>query len=174
MNGQIAPERPWSGPLAFADIPETGRQIDLTAEEGTRAAVAVAAGIAGLPRLQGMFDVTRHGADGLHIVGRVSATVTQNCVVTLKPIESEIDEAVDLVFTPPADVDKADAEEPPEVLKDGVVDLGAIATEFLILGIDPYPRRPGAVFDAPTVGEPRSSPFAALAALKKDSNPEDP
>ena len=26
------------------------------------------------------------------------------------------------------------------------VDLGAIATEFLILGIDPYPRKAGAEF----------------------------
>jgi uncharacterized metal-binding protein YceD (DUF177 family) len=173
MNGQIAPERPWSVSLAFADVPETGRQIDLAADEGTRAAVAEAAGIAGLPRLQASFDVTRHGAEGLRIVGRVSATVTQSCVVTLEPIESEIEEAVDLVFSPQADLDDAATEEPPEVLRDGVVDLGAIATEFLILGIDPYPRRPGAVFDAPAVGEQRSNPFAALAALKKDGNPED-
>ena len=41
------------------------------------------------------------------------------------------------------------ADDPPEVLHDGAVDLGAVATEFLLLGIDPYPRKPGAVFDAP-------------------------
>ena len=52
-------------------------------------------------------------------------------------------------------------------LRDGVVDLGAVATEFLLLGIDPYPRKPGAVFDAPPAGDPSSHPFAALAALKK-------
>ncbi len=40
-------------------------------------------------------------------------------------------------------------DEPPEPLVGGTVDLGAIATEFLILGIDPYPRKPGAEFDAP-------------------------
>ena len=48
------------------------------------------------------------------------------------------------------------------------VDLGAVATEFLLLGIDPYPRKPGAVFDAPATGDPAGHPFAALAALKKD------
>ena len=37
------------------------------------------------------------------------------------------------------------ADEGPETLHGGVVDLGAVATEFLILGIDPYPRKPGAV-----------------------------
>jgi hypothetical protein len=44
--------------------------------------------------------------------------------------------------------------------------------EFLILGIDPYPRKPDAVFDAPVVGDPKSHPFAALAALKKGGGPE--
>ena len=50
----------------------------------------------------------------------------------------------------------------------GVIDLGAVATEFLILGIDPYPRKPGAVFAAPPAapGEAAEHPFAALAALK--------
>ena len=61
-----------------------------------------------------------------------------------------------------------DAEDPPEPLRDGVVDLGAVATEFLLLGIDPYPRKPGVVFDAPTTSDPSGHPFAALAALKKD------
>ena len=53
-----------------------------------------------------------------------------------------------------------------------MVDLGAVATEFLLLGIDPYPRKPGAVFDAPPAGDPASHPFAALAALKKGDNSE--
>jgi hypothetical protein len=94
--------------------------------------------------------------------------------VTLEPIENEIEEGIDLVFVPasaggPADDEmnlSADAAEPPEVLIDGVVDLGAIATEFLILGIDPYPRKPGAVFESPPSADAGASPFAALAALR--------
>jgi hypothetical protein len=58
-------------------------------------------------------------------------------------------------------------EDAPELLVDGVVDLGAIATEFLILGIDPYPRKAGAVFDPPAAGDESGHPFAALAALKE-------
>ena len=49
---------------------------------------------------------------------------------------------------------------------DGTVDLGALATEFLLLGIDPYPRKPGAVFEPPSTGDPGESPFAALAGLR--------
>ena len=48
----------------------------------------------------------------------------------------------------------------------GVVDLGALATEFLILGLDPYPRKPGAVFEPPQDVKPDPGPFAALAGLK--------
>jgi len=55
-----------------------------------------------------------------------------------------------------------------EALVEGTVDLAAIATEFLILGIDPYPRKPGTVFQAPHVGDEIAHPFAALAALKKE------
>ena len=55
----------------------------------------------------------------------------------------------------------------PEPLIGGAVDLGAIATEFLILGIDPYPRKPDAVFEAPRPETTSVKPFAALAALKK-------
>ena len=56
----------------------------------------------------------------------------------------------------------------PEPLIGGVVDLGALATEFLILGLDPYPRKPGAVFEPPQDREPQGGPFAALAKLTKD------
>jgi len=60
----------------------------------------------------------------------------------------------------------AEAVEPPETLVDGVVDLGVVATEFLMLAIDPYPRKPGAVFEPPQNPDAGSHPFAALAALR--------
>jgi hypothetical protein len=94
--------------------------------------------------------------------------------VTLDPVENEIDEAIDVLFAPPstaaakgdaANLD-VDAAEPPEVLIDGTVDLAAVATEFLILGIDPYPRKPGAVFEPPPSADAGSKPFAVLAALR--------
>jgi uncharacterized metal-binding protein YceD (DUF177 family) len=132
-----------------------------------------------LPRLTATFDVTRRGRDGLRVVGDVSATVGQTCVVTLDPMESEIDEPIDLDFTPEAalapDEEAVDhkrqvevsEEDAPEPLINGTVDLGALATEFLILGIDPYPRKPDAVFEPPESENDAGGPFAALSALKK-------
>jgi hypothetical protein len=50
---------------------------------------------------------------------------------------------------------------------DGKLDLGAIATEFLLLAIDPYPRKPGAEFAPVKADDASAKPFAALEALKK-------
>ena len=61
----------------------------------------------------------------------------------------------------------AEEAEPPEPLVGGTIDLGAVAVEFLMLGIDPYPRKEGAEFAAPSADLEGAHPFAALAALKK-------
>jgi hypothetical protein len=166
--------KPWSVPVVIHEVPATGRHFDLAADAGTREAVAKSIGVAALPRLQASFDVTRRGSDGLRVVGRVSATVGQICVVTLDPIENDVDEPVDLAFVVPADGNAGDdgkvavhvAEDAPEPLIGGVVDLGVIATDFLSLGLDPYPRKPGAEFAAPVTEDDSGHPFAALAALK--------
>jgi Large ribosomal RNA subunit accumulation protein YceD len=167
---------PWSAPVAIHDVPETGRRFDLVADQNTRAAVAESIGLRTLPRLEASFDVSRHGRAGLRVVGRVSATVGQTCVVTLEPIDNEIEEPVDLVFVPAiaADVSpegggggEVTAADEIEPLVGGIADLGVVATEFLTLGIDPYPRKSGAEFTAPVAGDDSSHPFAALAALKK-------
>ena len=169
--------RPWSVPVALADVPETGRHFDLAADEHVRAAIAKLAGLRALPRLAGRLrrDAARAAA-GCASTGRVSATVGQTCVVTLEPVENEIEEEIDLVFAPA--VAPTHGVEPgrrsrwrPTMRRNrwstARVDLGAIAIEFLMLGIDPYPRKPGAVFEAPAAGDDTAHPFAALAALKK-------
>jgi uncharacterized metal-binding protein YceD (DUF177 family) len=172
----VSPSSVWSVPVRVDEIPETGRKFDLVANEAIRIALARNAGVDQIPRLAACLEVARHGRDGLHVVGTVSATVVQTCVVTLERMESEVAESIDLTFIPgrasPSDatterVGVSPEREPPEVLVDGSVDLGAVATEFLLLGIDPYPRRAGAVFAAPPVtDDPAAHPFAALAALK--------
>jgi uncharacterized metal-binding protein YceD (DUF177 family) len=171
---------PWRVPVRREDVPDSGLHLALAADEPIRAAIAAVAGLRGLPRLEASLDVVRRGS-GLHVSGEVSATVEQACVVTLEPIVSELREPVDLTFVPPAEgaaedvmpdedepIDLEAADEP-EPLVDGVADLGAMATELLLLAIDPYPRKPGAVFEAPkNQDDPADHPFAALAALKKE------
>jgi cytochrome b pre-mRNA-processing protein 3 len=166
---------PWHVPVTVDEVAETGRHFDLVADAAVRAAVAKLAGLRDLPRFEGGFDVTRRG-NGLHVVGTISATVGQNCVVTLEPLTNEVDETIDLVFEPSqAAAESADAEgqqhgikwDAPEPLVGGAIDLGALATEFLILGLDPYPRKPGAVFKPPQDANRDQGPFAALGRLAK-------
>jgi len=182
MTKHQASSWPWSVPLAVQDVPDEGQQFDLAAGEASRAEIARLAGVLEIPRFAAEVSVARHGAGGLRITGRVSATVGQTCVVTLEPMRSEVEETIEVVYLP-GSVDAApDASAPDDepgkvgderieaLPADGIVDLGAIATEFLLLGIDPYPRMPGAVFDPPAPQDVSASPFAALAALQKVRN----
>jgi uncharacterized metal-binding protein YceD (DUF177 family) len=169
--------QPWSVPLAVQDVPPEGQRFHLVADAAARAAVAKLAGVPEVARLEADIAAVPHGTDGLRVTGRVSATVGQTCVVTLEPMQSEIDEPIDLLYLrnpPPPAAERESGEEEHGTLGDerieplgDVIDLGAIAAEFLVLGIDPYPRKPGVVFTPPSVEEPSSHPFAALAALKK-------
>jgi uncharacterized metal-binding protein YceD (DUF177 family) len=160
----------WSVPIEVTEVPEGGLHLELEANESARSAIAKLTGVAAVPKLQASFDLARRGA-GLRVTGRLIAEVGQTCVVTLEPLTNTIDEEVDLVFLPGAPEPLAEGdtdEDAPEPLVDGRVDLGAIATEFLMLGVDPYPRKEGASFDAPKPEDDTPHPFAALAALKKD------
>ena len=168
-------ELPWRVPMSVGDVPESGLRVELEADQPTRRAVAKAAGVNDIARLKARFDLARNGRNGVKVTGTVSALVGQLCVVSLEPIFNEVNEAIDLSFfdetsirTSARSLDIAvDATDPPEQLINGMVDLGAIATEFLILGIDPYPRKPGAAFAAPPNQETAGKAFAALAALRR-------
>jgi hypothetical protein len=194
-----ASDRPWSVPVTVHEVPVTGRRFQLHADEPVRAAVARTIGLSALPRLDATFEVTRHGRDGLRVAGRVSARVGQLCVATLDPIESDVEEAVDVIFDPDAapKIDDAAGKVPPrgksaaktrskeavtveldgdapEPLIGDTVDLGAVAIEFLILGLDPYPRKPGASFEVPAVEDETEHPFAALAKLRSGQDGNEP
>jgi uncharacterized metal-binding protein YceD (DUF177 family) len=172
--------QPWHVRVRPEDVPEAGLHLDLEADAQVRASLAALGGVVDIPRLEAVLDVVRHG-NGLRAAGRVSATIVQTCVVTLEALQNEVDEPVDVIFAPPSAADAAaaeeedssgelDTDEPPEVLTDGAADLGAIAAEFLLLGIDPYPRKPGAQFTPPAEKGAAVTPFAALAKLKNAKN----
>jgi cytochrome b pre-mRNA-processing protein 3 len=167
----------WRVPVTVEEVAESGQHFDLIADAPVRAAVAKAVALRELPRFEASFDVTRRSSGGLHVTGSISATVDQNCVVTLEPLTNEVEESIDLIFEPPELVPKTAAQpegqrrsvdwNDPEPLIGGGVDLGALAIEFLILGLDPYPRKPGAVFETTQDVNTDQGPFAALGRLAK-------
>jgi hypothetical protein len=175
---------PWSVPVTVAQIPDTGLHRDIEADPATLAAMAEIAGLREILFARASLDVTPKGEGRVQVTGRVRARVGQSCVVTLDPIENEIDEPIDLIFAPPEqipqladlvdDAAESDAEipDPPEPIENGVINLGRLATDALFLGVDPYPRRPDAVFEPPAViADPEDHPFAALKALQLEAKP---
>jgi len=172
-------ENPWSVPVVVAQIPDTGLQRAFEANAGQRQALADLGGLREVLSANASLDLTLMREGRVHVIGRVKARIGQTCVVTLDPIENDIDEAIDLIFAPPEqipaladlvdDAAESDAEipDPPEPIVGGTIDLGRLATDALFLGVDPYPRKPDAVFDLPAIpDDPEDHPFAALKALK--------
>ncbi|MGD9766939.1 MAG: DUF177 domain-containing protein [Pseudolabrys sp.] len=168
----------WTAPITLEEVPEAGRHVELVAPETVLPAIATLAAVNAVDRLVAHFDVSHRG-DGLRVAGRVEGQVTQTCVVSLEPLVNEISEEVDLTFSPSLRDDAEEIEvsgdpderDPREPMIGRAVDLAAVAVEFLMLGIDPYPRKSGAEFETRTAGDPsepdRPNPFAVLEALKR-------
>jgi uncharacterized metal-binding protein YceD (DUF177 family) len=159
----------WSVPVHAAEVPAAGLHVELEAPTDVRIAIADLAGLREVSDFRASFDVARRGA-GLRVTGHVHGEVGQTCVVSLDPVDNSIDEDVDLLFLPGVPEPQAEGgpESAAEPLVDGRVDLGAIAIEFLVLGLDPYPRKADVAFEPPAADTNGAHPFAALAALKKD------
>lgn len=177
---------PWRVPVAVAQVPETGLHRDIEADKAIREAIAEVGGLREVLSASASLDVAPKSGGRFQVTGRVRARVGQTCVVTLDPIENDIDEEIDLIFAPPEQIpqlsdlvdDAAESGEeipdPPEPIENGMIDLGRLATDALFLAVDPYPRKPDVVFEPPVVPvDPEDHPFAALKALKIDKKPPD-
>lgn len=171
---------PWRAPVIVAQIPDVGLHRELEASAAERQAMAEAAGVREILSAHASFDVVPKSGGRVQVTGLVRGRIGQTCVVTLDPIESEIEEEVDLMFAPEAearrladlieqgqDGEAPEVADPPEPITGGIIDLGRLATDALFLAIDPYPRKEGAVFEAEvTAPDPDDHPFAALKALQ--------
>jgi uncharacterized metal-binding protein YceD (DUF177 family) len=171
MKPEIAP---WSVPVRLADI-GTGYSDRIEADDGVKTRVAKALGVPEIKRLAAHMKL-EPTPDGAVLKGRVRSELSQTCGITLEPFPVDVDAnfEVRLTTAPPAEIDAEDAEfgladlDGPDYLPDGIADLGAYAVEHLALELDPFPRKPGVVFEQPEqAAEP--SPFSVLANLKPKS-----
>lgn len=145
--------------------------IEASAEE--RAAIAEELDLLSLDSLTADITLRPWRQEGVRVEGRVRGSLSQACVVTLEPVATTVDEEINLRLHPdavesgPIEVD-VDATDPPELLEEDVVDVGAIVLEHFVLGIEPYPRAAGVEFEVPQEDEDEKepSPFAVLASLK--------
>ena len=175
---------PISRGLLTTDVPGDGRHVSLKVTEQEIAALTAFAGILSINNFAAELDVRPWGKTGFRVNGRVTANVEQACVVTLEPVPTRVDETVEVKLAPLADAERyqpktapegeiivdLEADDIPDFFEGAAIDVGAIAVEFFMLGLDPYPRKPGVEFQPlPDPGKAEVSPFAKLAVLKRPS-----
>jgi uncharacterized metal-binding protein YceD (DUF177 family) len=200
MSAEVTPE--FSFPIDITTLPAIGRSYPIKASPEECALVAARLGLQSIGAIHAVLEMTPASKGMIKVTGTVEADVVQTCVVSLAPVPAHVEDAISATFVTedraaadalkkerakarksPSKKAEEDEEEviglqgddPPEIARDGRIDLGEVAVVHLALALDPYPRAPGAAFDAQVwADEPEKdekptvvSPFAALAKLKK-------
>ena len=193
--------RAFSHPLDVAGVPAKGIALSIEPAPSQYPAIAAECGVPAVALLRANCKVMPRAGGRIEVTGDVAAHVTQTCVVSLEPFESEVTGPIEVTFAPSTETldDWFEAQTPrrgrreeaergarrpreaapsaplgddqpdaPDPIIDGRIDLGAIALEFLVLALDPYPRKPGVTFDGVVAGDdvPEPGAFAGLAQLK--------
>lgn len=153
-------------PVSFeanvARLPHKGMPVVVEADAAQRAALAADHGLLSVESWRAELLVEPWKRNGVKVSGEVNAEITQQCVVTLEPLQASISELVSGLYFPEdsklgrlgfhaAGEVHLDAEGPdsPETFSSETIDVGALAEEFFGLAIDPYPRSEGASLDGP-------------------------
>lgn len=165
--------------LRLADLAASrGTSFALTPDADERHAIADTLGIVGIKKLRFAGTLTPQGRRDWVLSADLGATVVQDCVVTLAPVTSRIDETVtrqylsDLPELTGTEVEMPE-DDTAEPLPD-TIDLYAVLTEALALALPLYPRAAGAALGQTVYTEKgvtpltdeAARPFAGLGALR--------
>ena len=127
-----------------------------------------------LHALKGFLHSKPWRGGGLKITGTLTASFDQQSVVSLETFRTELKTEVERYFLPSRGKPDEEVNDDIDYIENGMVDLGEIMTETLALELDPYPRKPGEVFQdiQEDVEAEKITPFAALSKLKPASSDE--
>ena len=162
---------PLTHPIDVATIKPDGLVVNFEATEAERAGLAKLFDIPAVVKLNASFKLIRKGSR-VKVRGDVSGIVTRLCVLSVEPFDMDFHEAISVDFDEPHEepLSEESEEDGPDPIIDGQIDLGALAAEFAALSLDPYPKKPGVVFDYHEDDDDKPpSPFAKLAAIKSKS-----
>lgn len=167
---------------AVRDVPADGLAVTRHATKDEVRAMALALEIPAVEALDAVYRLAPLAGGRFSLKGNLSARVTQECVVSLEPILSQVSVPLDVIFSPELSAPASDLEgsledlERPdeEPIEHGVVDIGRVVMEELLSGLNPYPRLEGAQFEWSDDKDEGAAdhPFAALARLKKSADPK--
>lgn len=152
----------WSYLVDVEDIGAEPKTYSFTADEQARADLARRMGLISIEAAQASVTVQRVSGGLVHALGHIQADVTQSCVVSLGPVPAHIEDEFEGWFGDKAkavsfakarnerDAKKTQAEleileesVDPEPIVNGKADLGELATQYMSLALDPYPRAEG-------------------------------
>lgn len=167
----------WTSTLRLSDLARGVQSLDVNPPPETLVAWGKTLGLVALPALKARITL-RSWLDGAELSGRFQGQVEQVCGVSLDPFVQDITGEIDLRVVPQGSPNTPiealageveldpEAPDPPDVLDGDVIDLAHVLFEHLALAIDPFPRKPDAVFEysAPTAD---LSPFSVLKQLKE-------
>jgi hypothetical protein len=174
-------ERIFSRLVRVDALPREGQAVTIEATPAEREELASFYRLPAIAALTATLRLDSWGEGGARVTGAVHGELTQVCVVSLEAFSAAVDEDVDVRFAPQTAANSRSTaseatqtfslvdEDEPDPIIDGKIDVGALVAELFALGLDPYPRRPGAAFDRGSSNpEPMDSPFSALAQRDKD------
>lgn len=173
---------PLTWAIEVAGIGQRPLEKSFVATADERSTLAGYLGVASVPNLRTDVRVSALSRGRFRVTGTVFATLLQESVVSLDPVEQAIADTFSIEFQPQEDtrpqrlMDDAEDETPQvisfeeegvEPIEDGHLGIGRLTCELLAVAMDPYPRKEGESF-AYEAGDDRKalSPFAALQRLK--------
>ncbi|WP_366510955.1 DUF177 domain-containing protein [Yoonia sp.] len=172
--------------LRIADLAtRRATDFDLTPTADERRAVADVLGIVGVKKLRFSGQLAPLDRTDWELTATLGATVVQDCVVTLAPVTTRIDEPLKRTYLAamPA-IEAAEVEMPDDDTIEALpatLDLAQVMIEALALALPLYPRADGAdlgraVFTQPGTApmtDDDAKPFAGLGALRDSIGKKD-
>lgn len=175
------------------NLPPADEWLVLPVKDNALEIIASECGLTACRSLEARFRAKRYRKHGVTLTGRFTVSIEQECVVTLEPVFTDLQEEFQRRFLPERDLSATlpeiidgemvfdpEAEDLPDLLEGGQINLWEVLIEEMILAIDPFPRSeqavettlPGNETGSEDESEPTHNPFSELKSLisEKKSN----
>ena len=176
----------FSRPVDVSRLGKAGRRESIEATPAELKALAARMKLPAIHSLSARLEILPWKKGKIRVHGQLRASLDQECVRTLDIFTSTLEAPVERLYAPDegmtarraedareVEIDPL-AEDEPDTLRGGKIDLGELVAETLALSLDPWPKKPGTDFtdystDGKAAAEPgkKPSPFAGLEALRK-------
>ena len=158
-------------PVTLDRLPPGETVHDIAAEPGERAALARRFTLLALDRLVARVRLTRLEGGLVRLAAELSADVVQECVVSLEPVASRVEDGFTLLYGEGReDAGEAVVSGEAELVEPaagGVIDIGEAVAQQLSLALDPFPRAAGVAAPISPEVDTVRSPFAVLSRWKE-------